>query len=331
MRAFTRSFLLFATILIGAELVTRFCFVKTMEGRFDYGYHPTAGFYETDDGQVELQRSGGRRFFPQSFPKVRPNGKYRVMVIGDSVARGKSVEFSYTGQLEKELRAQGIQAECFNLALPGFGSRRKDLVLQQVMNYQPDLVILHVGATNEYEDEREWRRRTDFNSPHPKNWLMRSLVLRQFYEMKTEKLYWQWLPLAVRNQGGGTGDADAELRASADEATQKAWQAQVESVTAQGVQRLQAAGIHVLLVTQATRKKAADGSYLLDDSAVDAWTTRLLGPTVAKLPMKSVFTPEQIATLYSDSSHVRPEGHTLIAQGIVPILKEKGWLPASAQ
>ncbi len=326
MRAFTRSFLLFATILIGAELVTRFCLVKTMEGRFDYGYHPTAGFYETEDGQVELQRSGGRRFFPQTFAKQRPNGKYRVMVIGDSVARGKSVAQSYTGQLEKELRAQGVQAECFNLALPGFGSRRKDLVLQQVMNYQPDLVILHVGATNEYEDEREWRRRTDFNSPHPKNWLMRSLVLRQFYEMKTEKLYWQWLPLAVRNQNGGTGDADAELRASADEATQKAWQTQVETVTAQGVQRLQAAGIRTVLVTQATRRKTAEGAYTLDDSSVDAWTTRLLGPTVAKLPMKSVFTAEQAATLYTDSSHVRPEGHTLLAQALAGILKTQGWV-----
>lgn len=326
MRAFTRSFLVFATILIGAELVTRFCLVKTMEGRFDYGYHPTAGFYETQDGQVELQRSGGRRFFPQTFAKQRPNGKYRVMVIGDSVARGKSVAQSYTGQLEKELRAQGIQAECFNLALPGFGSRRKDLVLQQVMNYQPDLVILHVGATNEYEDEREWRRRTDFNSPHPKNWLMRSLVLRQFYEMKTEKLYWQWLPLAVRNQNGGTGDADAELRASADDATQKAWQTQVETVTAQGVQRLQAAGIRTVLVTQATRRKTPQGTYTLDDTAVDAWTTRLLGPTVAKLPMKTVFTPEQATTLYTDSSHVRPEGHTLLAQALAHLLKNQGWL-----
>ncbi|MBB5040441.1 SGNH/GDSL hydrolase family protein [Prosthecobacter dejongeii] len=326
MRAFTRSFLVFATILIGAELVTRFCLVKTMEGRFDYGYHPTAGFYETQDGQVELQRSGGRRFFPQTFAKQRPNGKYRVMVIGDSVARGKSVAQSYTGQLEKELRAQGVQAECFNLALPGFGSRRKDLVLQQVMNYQPDLVILHVGATNEYEDEREWRRRTDFNSPHPKNWLMRSLVLRQFYEMKTEKLYWQWLPLAVRNQNGGSGDADAELRASADEATQKAWQTQVENVTAQGVQRLQAAGIRTVLVTQATRRKTPQGTYTLDDNAVDAWTTRLLGPTVAKLPMKTVFTPQQATTLYTDSSHVRPEGHTLIAQALAHLLKTQGWL-----
>lgn len=330
MRIFTRSFLLFAAILAGAELVTRFCFVRTMEGRFDYGYHPTAGFYETGDGKVELQRSGGRRFFPQTFAKQRPAGTWRFMVIGDSVARGKSVAESYAGQLEKELRAQGVAAEGINLALPGFGARRKDLVLQQALKYQPDVIILHVGATNEYEDEREWRRRSDFNSPHPKNWLMHSLVLRQFYEMKTEKLYWQWLPLAVRNQTGGL-DADAELRASADSATQAAWQAQVEKITGEGVHRLEAAGIHVLLVTQATRRKAADGSWFLDDSALDSWTARLLNDRVARLPMKSVFTPEQVTSLYSDSSHVRPDGHRLIAQALSRLLAEKHWLPEAAQ
>lgn len=330
MRAITRSFLLFLAILVGAELVTRFCFTRTMEGRFDYGYHPTAGFSEESDGTVQLQRSGGRRFFPQTFEKKRPAGVYRVMVIGDSVARGKSVEESYTGQLEKELRARGIQAECINLSLPGFGARRKDLVAQQALKYEPNLIILHVGASNEYEDEREWRRRDDFNSLHPKNWLMRSLVLRQFYEMKTEKLYWQWLPLKVRNQTGDL-DVDAELRASADEAMLEKWKTLVKEVTQQSVQRMQSAHIPSIIVTQASKKKDAAGTFFLDDSAVDDWTAGLVSADVARVPMKSVIAPNQIASIYSDTNHVRLEGHRLIAQAIIRTLQEKGWLPQAAQ
>lgn len=329
MRAFTRSFLLFAAILLVAELVTRFGFVRTMEGRFDYGYHPTAGFVE-EGGKVELQRAGGRRFFPQSFQQRRPEGVYRVMVIGDSVARGKDVERSYAGQLQKELRTQGIPAECFNLGLPGFGARRKDLVVQQVLKYEPSLVILHVGISNEYEDEREWRRRDDFNSPHPKNWLMHSMVLRQLYEMKTEKLYWEWLPREVRSKDV-TVDANAELRAATNKDTQKEWLKLVETVTRQSVQRIQDAGVPALIVSQATREKTSQGRLFLDDTEIDAWTASLVSDKIARLPMKSVFTTDQARALYTDSNHVRTEGHTLIAQAIARLLKERGWLPEPAQ
>jgi len=332
MRAFTRSFLLFAAILLTAELATRFLFVRTMEGRFDYGYHPTAGFVEKADGEVELQRSGGRRFFPQKFQKQRPNEMYRIMVIGDSVSRGKSVEQSYTGQLQKEMRAQGIQAECLNLSLPGFGARRKDLVMRQVEKYQPSLIILHLGNSNEYEDEREWRRRNDFNSPHPKNWLMRSMVMRQFYEMKTEKVYWEWLPHSVRNQAG-VSDANAELRATTNAETQLEWNKRVQQVTREGLERLKTANIHALLVIQGTntRKKDALGGILLDDSALEDWTAALVNDHVARVKMKDVISPAQVPAIYSDSNHVRPEGHTLIAQAILRELKEKGWLPEPAQ
>lgn len=331
MRAFTRSFLLFAVILIGAELVTRFGFVRTMEGRFDYGYHPTAGFVEKG-GQVELMRAGGRRFFPQTFSKERPAGVYRVIVIGDSVARGKDVALSYTGQLGKILKEKGIQAECLNLALPGFGARRKDLVIQQAMKYQPNLLILHVGASNEYEDEREWRRRSDFNSPHPKNWLMSSLVLRQFYEMKTEKIYWQWLPSEVRNQSG-VSDANAELLASTDDETQKEWNDRLAQVTREGVLKLQEAQIPVLLVAQATntKKKDAQGNLILDDSAVEPWVAGLVNDHVASLRMKDVFAPSQVAAIYSDANHIRPDGHRMMAEAIEKVLEEKHWLPLPAQ
>lgn len=331
MRAFTRSFLLFAAILVGAELVTRFGFVQTMEGRFDYGYHPTAGFVEKGD-KIELMRAGGRRFFPQTFTKQRPAAVYRVIVIGDSVARGKSVELSYTGQLGKILKEKGIQAECLNLALPGFGARRKDLVLQHAMTFQPNLIILHVGGSNEYEDEREWRRRSDFNSPHPKNWLMSSLVLRQFYEMKTEKIYWQWLPNEVRNHSG-VSDANVELLASTDEKTLKEWNERLERVTREGAQRLQAANIPLLLVAQATntKKKDAEGNFILDDSVVEPWVSKMTNDHVARLRMKDVFAPSQVAAMYSDANHIRLDGHRMMAEAIEKILEEKGWISLPAQ
>lgn len=330
MRAITSAFLIFIALFIGAELTIRFGFIKTMEGRFDYGYHPTAGFDETDDGQVELLRTGGRRFFPQTFAQKKPAGTYRIMVIGDSVSRGKSVEESYSGQIQALLREQGIQAESINFSLPGYGARRKNVVLKQALKYQPDLVILHIGTSNEYEDEREWRRKMDFNPAHPQNWLMNSLLLRQLYEVKMEKVYWQWLPTEVRNQEG-IFDVNAELRASTDENTQKLWTALVEKVTRESLQEIDAAHIPAVLVTQATRKNLPDGTAVLDDSQVNALTSGLIGENVARVPMKEVIPPDQIKALYLDANHVRRPAHLLLARAIITAVQEKGWLPTPAQ
>lgn len=330
MRTITSGFLVFITLFLGAELVIRFGFIKTMEGRFDYGYHPTAGFDETDDGKVELLRTGGRRFFPQTFSKEKPAGVYRILVIGDSVSRGKSVEESYSGQIQTLLREQGIQAESVNFSLPGYGARRKNVVLKQALKYRPDLVILHIGTSNEYEDEREWRRKMDFNPAHPQNWLMNSLLLRQLYEVKMEKIYWQWLPTAVRNQEG-IFDVNAELRASTDENTQKAWTALVEKATREALQFTESAHVPTVLVTQATRKNLPGGAVALDDSQVNTLTSGLIGENVARVPMKSVIPPDQIKALYLDANHVRRPAHLLLAQAIVQAVKDKGWLPPPAQ
>jgi len=81
----TPAFLLAVLLLALGELGARLFFAADISGRFEYGYHPDAGFDERSDGTVKLFRAGGRRFHPQSFQKRRPPGTFRVFVIGDSV------------------------------------------------------------------------------------------------------------------------------------------------------------------------------------------------------------------------------------------------------
>jgi len=169
MRICSKAFLLFLGVLLAAELIARVFFAQTLSGRFDYGYAPRAGFVEHADGRVDLVRAGGRRFFPQSFTMHRPADTFRIMVIGDSVPRGKNVASSYAGQLGTLLNDSGIRTESLNLCVPGFGARRKQLVLEQALKYEPSLIILHVNGSNEFEDEREWKRHEEFQSNHPRN------------------------------------------------------------------------------------------------------------------------------------------------------------------
>ncbi|NJK93062.1 MAG: hypothetical protein HC904_15325 [Blastochloris sp.] len=163
----THAFLIVLASLIAAELVVRIFFARNMSGRFDYGYHPTAGFVEQSDGTVRLVRAGGRRFRPQQFQMPKPAGTYRVFVIGDSVPRGPSLEGAYAWQLQEMLQKKGIQAEVLNLAVAGYGVRRNQIVLKQALTYQPDLIILHLYLGNEFEDQRERGRADDFNPGTP--------------------------------------------------------------------------------------------------------------------------------------------------------------------
>ncbi len=326
MRVATKPFLLCLALLVGAELVVRVFFARSMSGRFDYGYHPTSGFVERPDGTVRLERAGGRRFFPQKFSRDRPTNTFRIFVIGDSVARGTSVENSYVGQLAAQLRARGVQAEGFNLSLPGFGARRKHLVVEQALKYQPSLVILHVNDSNEYEDEREWRRREEFRGWHPKNWLMKSLAIRRLYEMKQEKVFWEWLPASVRNQRA-TSDADAEIKASLNPETLRQWSELLRKVTGESVAAARAQNVRVLLVSQATKDLKSAGSTP-DDNGLDALCNALRGEGVSVVSMKETLTGRDAKAVYSDGSHLLTEGHKAMAEAIAHTLEREGWLPA---
>lgn len=327
MRAATKPFLCFVALLVGVELVVRVFFARGMSGRFDYGYHPTAGFVEQADGTVRLERAGGRRFFPQHFARERPADTFRIFVIGDSVARGTSVASSYAGQLGEMLRLRGVKAESYNLALPGFGARRKRLVLEQALNYQPSLVILHINGSNEFEDEREWRRREEFRGWHPRNWLMKSLVIRRLYEMKTERVYWEWLPASVRSQRT-VSDADAEVQASINPEKNRRWDELLRQQTAVSVRLAREQGVKVLLVAQAGVGKSPEGTPCLDDNALDVLATELRGPSVATLSMKETLARHDWAPLYADGAHLRPTGHRLLAEALVLQLVEAGFIPA---
>lgn len=325
MRAASKPFLLCLVLLVGAELVVRVFFARSMSGRFDYGYHPTAGFVERADGTVHLERAGGRRFFPQSFSHDRPANTFRVFVIGDSVARGTSVATSYAGQLGEQLRARGVKTESVNLSVPGYGARRKQMILEQALGYQPSLVILHLNDSNEYEDEREWRRREEFRGWHPKNWLMKSLIVRRLYELKQEKVFWELLPATVRNQRAAS-DADAEIKASLNPDKLREWNELFRKVTGESVATARAKNVPILVVSQATLTKGKDGASL-DDNGLESLADELRPAGTAHVSMRAAFTGRATEPLFSDGAHLKPEGHQVLAEAIAAKLAELRWLP----
>jgi len=320
------AFVLTVVLIVLLEVGARVFFSQDVSGRFDYGYHPDAGFAEKADGTVQLFRAGGRRFHPQSFPKERPDGAFRVFVIGDSIPRGPSFKGAYVWQLGDELRKNQVPAEALNLAVAGFGVRRCRLVLNKAIQYNPSLIILHVNHTNEYEDEREWRRSQEFKGWHPRHWLMKLFIFRRVYEMKLERVFWKWVPGRIR-QRHALSDADAELAASLDDEKTRQWRQRVEEVTRESVDLARRRHIPILLVTQCRLESNPAHSPRLSDHDLDALGEYLAGPGVYHLSMKQVFArvPE-FESHFADTGHLKKSGHHLLAQAIFQKLQEEGLL-----
>lgn len=310
----SRSLLFGVCLMIIAELAVRIFFQDNMSGRFEYGFHPSAGFIE-EDGQVHLKRTGGRRFRPQSFTAEPLDGVFRVFVIGDSVTRGSSLESSYSGRLAVELETQGISAESYNLGIGGHGARRKHLTLLHSLNYKPNLIVLHINNSNEFEDEREFLRSTEFNSWHPRNWPMKSMALRRVYEMKTEKVFWRWIPTPIR-LSQAKDDADAEITAISSKGTLERWNQRVHEMTGESIRVAIANNIPILLVSQAFLTKDLKKVGRLDDNGLETIAENYVSDGVFHLSMKQVFENLEFERFYSDGSHLRTEGHKEMAKAI---------------
>jgi lysophospholipase L1-like esterase len=311
------SFLLAIALLCTAELIMHIFFQEDFSGRFEYGYNPTSGFDEGSDGIVHLVPAGGRHFLRQSFTKTHSPATFRIMVIGDSVTRGPSLKNAYPWLIGEQLRENGIQAECFNLGVPGYGAHRKFIVLQKALDYMPDLIILQVNDSNEHDDDRELKRSQDFKGWNSKNLMMKSLLLRRIYEAETEKLFWKWLPTVIRDQKS-VNDADAKVAASLSPEKRIEWSARVLKYTMQSIALSLSKNVPILLIVQAEYQK---GNPKLDDHNLEY----LIGNTKRKgvylLSMKRLFEPLDFDKLFSSGHHLYPAGHKIIAEAVVKMLQ----------
>ncbi len=311
-RLVTPAFLMVVLLLLLAEAGARIFFAQDISGRFSYGYDPQAGFDERRDGTVKLFRAGGRRFYPQSFKKRRPPDTYRIFVVGDSVPRGPGFKEAYPFLLGAELKQQEkCRVESVNLAVPGYGARRCQVVLKKALEFEPSLVIMHVNDTNKWEDEREWRRSQEFQGWHPRHWLMKVFIFRRLYEAKMEKVFWPLVPEQIRLKYAAS-DPDAQVAASSDpEEVAERVQLAKEKM-AENVALVRQHHLPLLLISQC--RLLPDGT--LTDHGLDAMCDGLAGPGVYHLSMRRVFSRADFVSYFADSGHLKPAGHRVMARAI---------------
>lgn len=124
---------------------------------------------DADSGQLYLNAANpqGWRDLPRSFGK--PDGVFRVLVLGDSNIFGYLVpaDQTITRRLEDKLKAMGIRAEVINMAYSGWGTDQEvEALRQEGLRYRPDVVVLHMTG-NDLMDNFHWSLGGKFGQRRP--------------------------------------------------------------------------------------------------------------------------------------------------------------------
>ena len=96
------SVIIATAVLAVFEFWAFFGFDESAVERNSFGFSSDAAF-AIDDRYVGIGPAASRRFWPQRFPVVKPPNFRRIVVIGDSVMRGASLEDSFTEILRTDL------------------------------------------------------------------------------------------------------------------------------------------------------------------------------------------------------------------------------------
>ena len=133
--------------------------------------------------------------------------------------------------------------------------------------------------------------------------------------MKTEKVFWEWIPQAIRIEHG-ENDADAEIIAKFASGALSRWNKRVEKVTGESVLACLSSKTPILLLCQAYNTEGSLAKQTLTDNGLDEIAQRLTDDEVFHLSMKNVFENLDFSDLYSDSSHLRSQGHEVLAKAL---------------
>ncbi len=129
--------------------------VLVRAGRFQLSANPRLGYEPVPDyehlGGIDqfhdyVGRSNHLGFRDRDHAAAKPQGVYRVLVIGDSVAAGQGVarqEDIFPARLESLLEAAGARVEVLNFAVAGYHTGQEvEMLRARGLAFAPDLVLL---------------------------------------------------------------------------------------------------------------------------------------------------------------------------------------------
>lgn len=102
-----------------------------------------------DDSKIVINSAGMR---DREYTLIKPNGKKRIVVMGDSMVSGLEVK---QGEVFTEVMEDSLltDVEALNFGVNGYGPVQEYFLLRdRAFKYNPDIVIMVVGIRNDFDD-----------------------------------------------------------------------------------------------------------------------------------------------------------------------------------
>ena len=150
-------------LVVAAELACRVIGLGVAADTDDpfVGFESVVPLFVADEPGDMMRIAEGRlRFFAaESFPVQKAPGTFRIFCLGGSTVQGRpfSIETSFTTWLQQDLAAADPNRnwEVINCGGVSYASYRLVPILQECLNYEPDLIIMCTGH-NEFLEDRTY-------------------------------------------------------------------------------------------------------------------------------------------------------------------------------
>ena len=143
------------------EAGLRFFGVADDQADVHAGFGDTSPLFvlDEDEGVYRTSLSKEQFFVPQEFSARHDSNEFRIFTLGGSTVQGRpfGADTSFAKWLELHLHAETSGTNCTSVNCGGvsYASYRLRPVLREVLNYQPDLIILATGH-NEFLEDRTY-------------------------------------------------------------------------------------------------------------------------------------------------------------------------------
>lgn len=117
-------------------------------------------FVRSEDGErMEIASERLEFFRPESFTVAKSADEFRIFCLGGSTVQGRpyAIETSFTTWLELSLRAadETKDWQVINCGGVSYASYRLAPILEEVLDYEPDLILIYTGH-NEFLEDRSY-------------------------------------------------------------------------------------------------------------------------------------------------------------------------------
>lgn len=163
-------------------------------------------------GRYEIPKSRQTHFRPESFEATKPAGQYRIFVLGGSTVHGHpyATQTSFTSWLELSLGAAAPQRSwrVVNCGGVSYASYRLAAIMQEVLHYEPDMIVFCEGH-NEFLEDRSYDHIK--HAPAATAWLQQRVA-----GLRTFTLLRSLVPAGEENVGTGKSLLHPEVDARLD-------------------------------------------------------------------------------------------------------------------